>query len=83
MHSSVVVLIIIFEGARSVSLYANQGQAWRQLTQFVDRRWEQRFGRTPLPIEPQERAERFFRNESNDLFAILDADISELRDALT
>jgi len=51
--------------------------------QFVDRRWERRFGRAPSPIEPEARADQFFRNNSDDLYAIIDADLSELQEALS
>lgn len=83
MHSGVVVLVIIFEGVRKVTLHATEAQAWRQLMEFVDRRWERRFGRAPSPIEPEARADQFFRNDSDDLYAIIDADLSELQEALS
>lgn len=82
MDPGVVVLVIICEGVRKVSLHTTEAEAWRQLMAFVDQRWERRFGRAPSPIEPQERANQFFRNESDDLYAIIDADLSELHEAL-
>ena len=82
MHPGVVVLVIIYEGVRKVTLHATQAQAWRQLMEFVDRRWEARFGRPPSPIEPEARADQFFRNDADDLYAIIDADVSELQNAL-
>jgi hypothetical protein len=51
--------------------------------EFVDRRWERRFGRAPSPIEPEARADQFFRHDSDDLYAIIDADLSELQEALS
>lgn len=76
------VLAIIVNGAPRLSLHQTQSEAWNELLSFINENWHPRMGSTVPPADVETRAEIFFRHKGNDLYAIIEADLTELDDAL-
>lgn len=78
----VTILAIITDGTHCVSLHQSHLAAWSQLMSFIDARWSERMGSTAPPADDEAKAQMFFRHNDDDLYAIVDADVSELQEAL-
>jgi len=78
----VTVLAIVMNGVPSLSLHQTQAAAWVQLMGFIDANWRDRMVSTPPPVDEEAKARMFFRREEGDLYTIINADVSELHEAL-
>ena len=78
----VTILAIVMDGVPSFSLHQTQSAAWGQLIGFIDANWRKRMGSTPPPDDEDAKARMFFRPGEDDLYSIINADVSELHEAL-
>src|SRR3546814_4761950 len=58
-----IVLIILYQGQETLAVYDTDSAAWDALLEFVDQRWQGRFGHIPRPDNNDERVETFFSGE--------------------
>ncbi len=82
MTMQVTILAIVVNVVPVLSLHQTRSAAWKRLMRFIDAKWPERLGAMLPPAEDEAKARMFFREEDKDLYAIIDADISELHDAL-
>lgn len=78
----VTILAVILNGKSSLSLHRTQSAAWDELMSFIDERWPERMGSIEPAVDGEIKARAFFRQNDGDLYAIIDADVSELHEAL-
>lgn len=78
----VTILAIIIEGVPLLSIHSTQPAAWSQLISFIEARWPDRMGSTAPPTDGETKVRAFFGHNDDNLYAIIDADVSELRKAL-
>ena len=76
------VLAIIIDGVPLLSIHPTQSAAWSQLISFIEERWSERMGSIAPPVDDETKARVFFEHSGDDLYAIIGADLSELRVAL-
>src|SRR3546814_18862940 len=67
-----IVLIILYQGQETLAVYDTDSAAWDALLEFVDQRWQGRFGHIPRPDNNDERVETFFSGEDVYLLASTD-----------
>src|SRR3546814_14239534 len=67
-----IVLIILYQGQETLAVYDTDSAAWDALLEFVDQRWQGRFGHIPRPDNNDERVEAFFGGEDVYLLASTD-----------
>ena len=63
------VLIILYRGQETLAVYDTDFAAWDALLEFVDQRWQGRFGHIPRPDNNDERVQAFFDGEDVYLLA--------------
>src|SRR3546814_729647 len=64
-----IVLIILYQGQETLAVYDTDSAAWDALLEFVDQRWQGRFGHIPRPDYNDDRVETFFSGEHVYLLA--------------
>lgn len=74
------VLLIVYEGEKTLAVYDSNAAAWTELVGFVDRRWPDRFGPITPPSDEAQRASAFFR--SDEMYVVASADLSGLQETM-
>jgi hypothetical protein len=80
---NITVLVVVFDGAQSITLHDGEAAAEKALIAFVEHHWAERFDEDyiEMTLSDTERLRQFFADDRY-AFIIADADLSPLEELI-